>query len=323
MTAGRAALRPLPVVLPALRDELLSSWLSRHAVFYGVYGGQLLRRCGVNAPSLRHLDLCLSRNNVHRLAATFRCDPTTIRRMTQLPSGRRPDGLIATVRPMQFCGRCIVRHRAVEVTRGARLRSWMEGWRLSCPVCGGRLKDARPIDVLTKVDADDPFLASVADLARRGERLVDAVIGKAGPAGVLITALLRLLLAPREATSEDRQDRSTIPRLLDAVVPGFDAHLRQHHPGFHRPGTLLLPISIRVPVLAGASIVAARPDAWADPLRNAAGKVVASHVDTCLRSLLHIDIRRAFSSIATTPRFGTGVPLGGTGAHQSSQKLLH
>jgi hypothetical protein len=50
----------------------------------------------------------------------------------------------------------------------------MEGWRLSCPVCGGRLKDARPIDVLTKVDADDPFLASVADLARRGERLVDA-----------------------------------------------------------------------------------------------------------------------------------------------------
>jgi len=45
MTAGRAALRPLPVVLPALRDELLSSWLSRHAVFYGVYGGQLLRRC--------------------------------------------------------------------------------------------------------------------------------------------------------------------------------------------------------------------------------------------------------------------------------------
>src|SRR5215469_7762070 len=223
MTAGRAALRPLPVVLPALRDELLSSWLSRHAVFYGVYGGQLLRRCGVNAPSLRHLDLCLSRNNVHRLAATFRCDPTTIRRMTQLPSGRRPDGLIATVRLMQFCGRCIVRHRAVEVTRGARLRSWMEGWRLSCPVCGGRLKDARPIDVLTKVDADDPFLASVADLARRGERLVDAVIGKAGPAGVLITALLRLLLAPREATSEDRQDRSTIPRLLDAVVPGFDA----------------------------------------------------------------------------------------------------
>jgi hypothetical protein len=199
----------------------------------------------------------------------------------------------------------------------------MEGWRLSCPVCGGRLKDARPIDVLTKVDADDPFLASVADLARRGERLVDAVIGKAGPAGVLITALLRLLLASREATSEDRQDRSTIPRLLDAVVPGFDAHLRQHHPGFHRPGTLLLPISIRVPVLAGASIVAARPDAWADPLRNAAGKVVASHVDTCLRSLLHIDIRRAFSSIATTPRFGTGVPLGGTGAHQSSQKLLH
>ena len=30
--------KPLPVVLKAARDELLSSWLARHAKFYGVTG---------------------------------------------------------------------------------------------------------------------------------------------------------------------------------------------------------------------------------------------------------------------------------------------
>jgi hypothetical protein len=33
----------------------------------------------------------------------------------------------------------------------------MEGWRMSCPVCGTRLVDARPMDMLTKVDAADPL----------------------------------------------------------------------------------------------------------------------------------------------------------------------
>ena len=33
-----ASSKPLPVVLRAARDELLSSWLSRHARFYGVTG---------------------------------------------------------------------------------------------------------------------------------------------------------------------------------------------------------------------------------------------------------------------------------------------
>src|SRR5215472_8371990 len=97
MTAGRAALRPLPVVLPALRDELLSSWLSRHAVFYGVYGGQLLRRCGVNAPSPRHLDLCLSRNNVSSARGDVQMRSNDDSQNDAAAKRRRPDGLIATV----------------------------------------------------------------------------------------------------------------------------------------------------------------------------------------------------------------------------------
>lgn len=110
------------------------------------------------------------------------------------------------------------RHRAEETTRGALLRSWMEGWRLSRPVCSARLEDARLLDTLTKVDADDPFLARVTDFARRSERLVGTVIRKPGSAGAAIVALIRLLLLPREAMSGDQQHRSAIPRLLEVVV---------------------------------------------------------------------------------------------------------
>jgi hypothetical protein len=54
------AVRPFPVVLPALPDELLSSWFQRHANFYCVSGGRLLRHCGLDAVSLRSLDLTLT-----------------------------------------------------------------------------------------------------------------------------------------------------------------------------------------------------------------------------------------------------------------------
>ena len=45
----------------------------------------------------------------------------------------------------------------------------MVGWQLSCPVCGASLKDARPLDVLARVDAAEPFLGGVAGHARKGE----------------------------------------------------------------------------------------------------------------------------------------------------------
>ena len=35
--------RPLPVVLPPARDELLSSWLRRHVAFYGVLAAARIR----------------------------------------------------------------------------------------------------------------------------------------------------------------------------------------------------------------------------------------------------------------------------------------
>ena len=45
--------KPLPVVLKAARDELLSSWLARHARFYGVTGSFFAKWLGLRLQTLR------------------------------------------------------------------------------------------------------------------------------------------------------------------------------------------------------------------------------------------------------------------------------
>jgi hypothetical protein len=47
--AAHEAFRPLPVVLRARPDELLSSWLARHATYYGVARRHLLDHVGLSA----------------------------------------------------------------------------------------------------------------------------------------------------------------------------------------------------------------------------------------------------------------------------------
>jgi hypothetical protein len=145
MSAPRRHTRPLPVVLPPLADELLSSWIGRHARFCGVSGRHFLRHYGLQAASPRALDLHLTRPDRDVLSHLPRSDPRLIRRMTQWRGRHGRSRLIATVRPMQVCRRCAAHHRGDPVTRGARLRSWMEGWRIRCPVCGAAMEDARPL----------------------------------------------------------------------------------------------------------------------------------------------------------------------------------
>lgn len=49
--------RQLPVVLSHHSDELLSSWIGRHAAFYAVPPLVMLRHCLPEASSLRAADL--------------------------------------------------------------------------------------------------------------------------------------------------------------------------------------------------------------------------------------------------------------------------
>ncbi len=275
--------RPFPVVLPALPDELLSSWIQRHANFYGVSGGRLLRHCGLDAVSLRSLDLILTAYDQRRLAHALRSDQRVIRKMMQSGGRTGPDGLIATDRPMQICRHCRGRHQAEPETRGAWLRSWMEGWRLRCPLCGTPLEDSRPLNLLTRADPADPLLAEVAEHAAEGELIMGQAVRRER-AGRPFVTLMRSLLLPR-ARPQQGLPVADIPRLLELVVPGFDDFLRHSNPSFRRPGTLLLPMSIRIPVLAGVSRVARRPAHWAESLLSAVSQSALLRLTACFSEL--------------------------------------
>jgi hypothetical protein len=277
------AVRPFPVVLPALPDELLSSWFQRHANFYGVSAGRLLRHCGMDAVSLRSLDFSLTAYDQRQLTYVLRSNQRVIWRMMQSRGRSCPEALIATDRPMQACRRCRGRHQAEPETRGARLRSWMEGWRLSCPLCGTPLEDARPLNLIMRADPADPLLVGVAEHAAEGELIIGQAVRR-NRSGTPFVTLMRNLLLPR-ARQQQGSPVADIPRLLEMVVPGFDDFLRHLSPGFRRPGTLLLPMSIRIPVLAGVTRVARRPTDWVESLLGAVGQSALAGLTACFREL--------------------------------------
>ena len=96
--------KPLPVILKAARDELLSSWLARHARFYGVTGPFFTKWLGLGDIRLTTLDHRLGLGQLARLTEKFRCDPTTLIDMTHIDKrdGRVGD-LISRGRQPQIC----------------------------------------------------------------------------------------------------------------------------------------------------------------------------------------------------------------------------
>jgi TniQ len=290
MNVMRPRVRPLPVVLPPLRDELLSSWVRRHAAFYNIGVARMLRHCLIDAVTPRTLDLTLTRHHQLRLAETLRCDPQSIARMTQWRISRyrpnvRPHALIATVRPAQICRRCFQQHKATAVTLGARLRSWMEGWRLHCPVCGFDLEDVRAKPPVTGTDSTIPFIARMAHHARRGETLVDKIFHWRRRLWRLVPEVMRILLMPSNKLPGRPPDSNGMPRMLNVVVPGFDDYVRERHPDFRPPGNLVLPMNLRRPLLVGVNRVMAQPREWVDHLLGAASIPSQKRVWACLKAL--------------------------------------
>ena len=65
--------RPLPVVLKPVDDELLSSWLARHATYYGISGLFFANWLMPGTRNLSLLDYRLGLAQVARLSEKLRC----------------------------------------------------------------------------------------------------------------------------------------------------------------------------------------------------------------------------------------------------------
>ena len=74
--------RPLPVVLRPVEDELLSSWLARHAAYYGVTEPFFAKWLMLGTRNLSVLDHRLGLAQIARLSEKLRRDPIALIAMT-------------------------------------------------------------------------------------------------------------------------------------------------------------------------------------------------------------------------------------------------
>ncbi len=132
--------RQLPVVLPPATDELLSSWCHRHANFYGVSPLALPRHCLVDVASLPAIDLRLSAEQASRIGCAFRTNAIDVQRMTLANISPKCRALVSA-RPIQFCADCVSEQEWNGLVPSRR--SYLLGWRVSCPQCGTAFMDSR------------------------------------------------------------------------------------------------------------------------------------------------------------------------------------
>jgi hypothetical protein len=260
--------RPLPVVLAPAPDELLSSWLRRHASFYGLTESILISWLNLEVKALRGLDIRLGLAQIARIVERFRTDPKAIVEMTHTPLPPEFAPLAHACKAQQFCRSCWKRHSAANAD-GAVLKSWFEGWRITCPVCGSPLSEGdRPRGGDDTIQDTSPF-AEVWSTAKSGEEIVDRHLRGERSAFVSPPAMMRLLLFlswPQIEASGNRYRKSW---LLNDFVSGFDAEALRVSPSISKGATALVPLHLRVALLAGLARVADNPASALRSLRPA------------------------------------------------------
>jgi len=234
--------RPLPVVLSHHSDELLSSWIGRHAAFYAVPPLVMLRHCLPEASSLRAADLQLTGDQEIRLANMFATEPAVIRRLTFANVARASRRLIAT-RPTQVCTNC---NRGD--TEPLILRSQLLGWRITCPLCGDQLRDP------DKREIPSPF-RQYRSAALRGEKLLDDEAERGIGTWTSPAEIARLLLMRRIPRPFPREDDLWRFRVLGAIIPDLDHIVAEQGENLPTPAKPILPLHMRPALLAGVTIV--------------------------------------------------------------------
>ncbi len=238
-----AAPRQLPVRLSSYIDELLSSWISRHAAFYAVPPLVMLRHCLPDVPSLRAADLHLGSDQEIRLASMFAIEPAVLRRMTFSNVPKSSHRLIAA-RPAQTCTCCS--------PGGAEpapiLRSHLLGWRITCPHCGALLRG------LGDGELPSPF-RQYHRTALRGEKLLDDEAERGIRTWTSPTEIARLLLMRRVIWPPPREHELWRYRVLGAIIPDLDHVVAEQQQNLPTPAKPILPLYMRPALFAGVAIV--------------------------------------------------------------------
>jgi len=234
---------PLPVTLPPLPGEVLSSWISRHADFYGVTPLTMLRHGLPEATSLGTIDLSLTRAQATRIAGMFGVTRRLVRSLSFAGAPKAAHRFIAKF-PVQRCARCT--HS--DIGSPPILRSELQGWRITCPHCGEPYRDK------TNSNGDRtpaPYCAA----ARRGEILLHNHAERGVESWLPPLEIARLLLMRRIPWPPPRDGDLWRYRLLGTIVPDLDAILAKQTSFPYSPKHPILPLHIRPALLAGVAII--------------------------------------------------------------------
>jgi hypothetical protein len=166
--------------------------------------------------------------------------------------------------------------------------SWMEGWRVSCPICGTALEDFGLYTLLLRADPADALLVSIESNARDGERIMDRAFRRSS-AGSAHTVLMRSLLLPQTTRPREAVAAAPVPQVLDRVVPGAEEFFQRLQPENWLLSARFLPLSVRIPVLAGIARVLSLPERWIDKLVGAVAPPHQASLLHCFRALSSSD----------------------------------
>ncbi|MWD29926.1 hypothetical protein E0K89_020840 [Aquicoccus sp. SCR17] len=233
----------LPVVLPPVAGELFSSWIARHAAFYGVTPLTMLRHCLPEAVSLHIADRTLSHDQAGRLAEMVSTDAKTVRRMTFANVRSSAHRFISKER-IQRCASC----NSGTSDQGPIQRSQLQGWRVTCPHCG------RPLQDLAQIDRGSPFVHYHA-AALRGEKLLQDDVERDIQTWTSPLELARLLLMRRVPWPFPRDVELWRYRVLGVVIPDLDDVIARERSFPPSPKHPIVPLHIRPALLAGVAIV--------------------------------------------------------------------
>jgi TniQ len=164
--------RPLPVVLRPVADELLSSWLVRHAAYYGVTATFFAQWLMLGTRNLSALDHRLGLAQIARLSEKLRCDPVTLIEMTFVNAPGQAAELVCRGRVPQTCRTCADRH-AREGASGAIPKHWRKTWRISCPSCGAPFSDTNERPDATETLRDTSPFGRLWSEALTGEVIIE------------------------------------------------------------------------------------------------------------------------------------------------------
>ena len=133
---------PLPEILLAENDEVLSSWLTRLAALYRARPETLLEQLGISEVVPAVLDRRALPMDLERLSVAVRSSPEAIRRMTFTDETPEALEFVSHRFPLWTCRRCVSEFMARDLAQ-ARLRTWFIAVASRCRRCGGQLTPVR------------------------------------------------------------------------------------------------------------------------------------------------------------------------------------